>query len=123
MKRIFSLLILVPVGIVIIALSVANRQSITVSIPPQVGDAPLYAFDVPLYALLFATLFVGMLLGSFATWVSQGRHRKEAREQKLEATKLTFEADKIKAESDTVNQSSEVKALAALGLSSPSKAA
>ena len=125
MKRIITLLLLVPIGIVVIALSVANRQSVTLSIPPQVGDAPLYAFNLPLYVVLFATLFVGLLIGSCATWFSQGRHRKMARENKLEATKLGFEAEKLKeaASSNEDNTSDESKALQALGLPAPSKAA
>ena len=57
MKRIAGLFILLPIGILIVALAVANRQVVTVSIPPQVGDAPLYAFSLPLFALLFAMLF------------------------------------------------------------------
>ena len=120
MKRLVGLFILVPIGIIVVALSVANRQAVTLSIPPQIGDTPLYSFDLPLYALLFATLLVGMLIGSSATWISQGRHRKSAREQKLEATKLSFEAIKLKekARANGENETSESKALQALGLTS-----
>ena len=125
MKRIASLLILVPVGIVVMALAVANRQAVEVAIPPHIGEAPLLSFSMPLFALLFATLFVGMLMGSFATWVTQGKHRKEARRQKVEATKMTFEAQKLAEQVDVQSQvnSEEQKALGALGLAPPSKAA
>ena len=125
MTRIAALLVFLPIGIVVIALAVANRQVISVSIPPQIGDAPLYAFSLPLFALLFATLFAGMVIGSFATWVTQGKHRKEARIQKLEANKQSIEAQKqtdlVKATGD--NMTEEHKALDALGLAPPTKAA
>ena len=125
MKRIAGLFILLPIGILIVALAVANRQVVTVSIPPQVGDAPLYAFSLPLFALLFAMLFVGMLIGSFATWVTQGKHRKQARLQKVEATKATFEAKKQAERADTMAEalSHEQKALGALGLPPTTSAA
>lgn len=125
MKRVLTLLLLVPIGIVVIALAVTNRQDIVLSVPPQVGDAPLYAFTVPLYAVLFATLFIGMMIGSCATWIKQGKHRKQAREQKVEATKMAFEADKLKENAETNDNaaSNENKALQALGLPAPSKAA
>lgn len=125
MKRIAALLLFVPVGIVVIALAVANRQVVSVSVPPQIGDAPLYAFSLPLFVLLFATLFAGMVIGSFATGISQGKHRKEARVQKLEATKQSFEAQKqaelAQAADEKVTE--EQKALGALGLAPPNKAA
>ncbi|MGI9363545.1 MAG: lipopolysaccharide assembly protein LapA domain-containing protein [Rhizobiaceae bacterium] len=125
MKRLVGLLIFVPIGIIVVALAVANRQMITVSIPPQVGDAPLYSFSLPLFALLFATLFVGMLLGSFATWLTQARHRKQARQQKQQADKMTSEANKQAERADALEEtpSDEQKALTALGLAPPSKAA
>ena len=125
MKRFAALLVFVPVGIVIVALAVANRQLVTVSIPPQVGDAPLYSFSLPLFALLFATLFVGMAVGGAATWLTQGRHRKQARKHKLEASRAEFEAKKQaeRAESVIDSQTEEQKALQALGLPAPSKAA
>ncbi|MEP1208628.1 MAG: LapA family protein [Rhizobiaceae bacterium] len=125
MKRIAALLVFLPIGIVVVALAVANRQVVSVSIPPQIGDAPLYSFSMPLFALLFATLFVGMVIGSFATWITQGKHRKEARVQKLEATKQSFEAQKQAEMAQAADHKSteEQKALGALGLAPPNKAA
>ena len=122
MKRIAGLFILLPIGILIVALAVANRQEVSVSIPPQVGDAPLYSFSLPLFALLFVMLFVGMLIGSFATWITQGKHRKQARIQKVEATKATFEAKRQAERADAMAETmtNEQKALGALGLAPPS---
>lgn len=125
MKRLLALFILVPIGIVVIALAVANRQMVTLSVPPQIGDEPFLSFAIPLYALIFATLIVGMLIGSFATWIKQGRHRKQARAQKVEAVKMAGEAEKQKSRADDLvdEMTSEQKALTALGLPAPSKAA
>ena len=125
MKRLVSFLIVAPIGIVVIALAVANRQTVSVSIPPQVGDGPLYSFELPLFALLFFVLFLGMLIGSTATWLTQARHRKQARLKKLEADKLATEAKMQAERADAMAEklSNEDKALSALGLPPASRAA
>ncbi|MEE9314303.1 MAG: DUF1049 domain-containing protein [Rhizobiaceae bacterium] len=137
MKRLVALLLLVPIGIVIIALAIANRQAVHLSLPAefisllpssmQSGYAPL---AMPLFALLFATLLVGMVIGSIVTWLKQGKHRKQARIQRAEATKMAYEAEKQKSKADQMNvklsdgeMSSEQKAFTALGLPAPKTAA
>lgn len=126
MKRFLLLLLLVPIGIVIIALAVANRQSVNLVLPPELGFDPI---SVPVFVLIFVTLLAGMVIGSCATWIKQGKHRKEARVAKVECTKMTFEAQKQKeraealASDTTDNASTEQRAFAALGLTGPSKAA
>lgn len=96
LKRLLTLFVVVPIGIILIVLAVTNRQPVRIDVPPYVGDAPFLSFSIPLFALVFLAVLVGMFLGSFATWLKQGRHRKQAREQKVEATKWHFEADKEK---------------------------
>ena len=96
LKRLTFLFVLVPVAIVLLTLAVTNRHGVRVDIPPHIGDAPLFSFTAPLFAIVFVSLFAGMFLGSFATWLRQGKHRKLARARKVEATKWHFEADKEK---------------------------
>ena len=125
MKRVAAFLILLPIGIIIVSLAVANRQAVVVSIPPQIGDAPFYTFTMPLFALIFGTLIVGLILGGFATWIRQGKHRKRARDQKLKAAKMETEAQKQSQRADALVETltSEQKALGALGLGKPSGSA
>ncbi len=99
-KRLLTLFVVVPIGIILIVLAVTNRQPVRIDVPPYVGDAPFLSFSIPLFALVFLAVLAGMFLGSFATWLKQGRHRKQAREQKVEATKWHFEADKEKERAD-----------------------
>ena len=93
LKRLFTLLILVPVGVVLIAIAVSNRQDVTIAVPPYLGEAPLYAFTVPLFVVLFAVLLMGMIVGSLATWFRQSRYRREARSRRAEVTELTKEVE------------------------------
>ncbi len=124
MKRLVALLIFLPIGIAVVALAVANRQAVTLSIPPGVGETALLSYELPLFVLLFASLFVGMLLGSFATWITQSRHRKAARKKQSGPANPTMASQEARqgAEPAAGSDSGEQKALRALGLAPPSVA-
>ena len=114
-KRLTALFIIIPIGIIILTLAVANRQMVELAVP-QFGDKPLFLFNLPLFAVIFASVFMGMIVGSFSTWLKQGKHRKEARTQKVEATKLGFEAEKQKARADALENTSADDTLSKYGL-------
>lgn len=88
LSRLASFLILSPLAIVLIALAVANRNLVAFTIDAFNPGSSLLTWQVPLFALLFAALAAGLLIGSFATWVAQGRHRRAARQNKAEAERL-----------------------------------
>jgi len=79
MKRIIAIIIGLPVFLVLAAFALANRQWITVSLDPITPADPWMAVQMPLWALLFAGIFIGLLAGGFATWLKQGKWRKKAR--------------------------------------------
>ncbi|TLP46061.1 LapA family protein [Cohaesibacter sp. CAU 1516] len=93
-KRLFQLLILVPVGIVLVSLAVANRHSVNLALDPFSPEQPALDFSVPLYVVMFGSLLVGILIGGFMAWMKQGRHRRTAREKRYEARKWRNEADR-----------------------------
>lgn len=103
-KRLISLLFLIPIGIVVITLAVANRQPVDVSLVAGIEGQSVVLFSPPLFVLLFAMLIIGMVIGSFATWLTQGKHRKIARERKVEVTKLGFEAEKQKEKAEKLEK-------------------
>jgi uncharacterized integral membrane protein len=96
MKSFFKALILVPVALVIVLFSVANRAPVRVSFDPISRDAPTLAFDLPLFAIVLAALAVGILLGGFASWLTQGKHRKAARRNRREVETLRGEAQMLR---------------------------
>jgi uncharacterized integral membrane protein len=96
MKMLFRILILVPIAIVAIALSVANRQTVTFSLDPFSQDAPLLAIDVPLFVLIFAAVLFGVLAGGVAAWFRQGKWRKAARRAVGEAAEWRSEAERMR---------------------------
>ncbi|WP_319530519.1 LapA family protein [uncultured Cohaesibacter sp.] len=93
-KRLLQLLILLPVGIVLVSLAVANRHDVKLALDPFSPEQPALDFSVPLYFIIFGALLVGILIGGFMAWVKQGRHRRTAREKRYEAQKWRNEADR-----------------------------
>ena len=88
MRRFLFFLVLLPLAAVIVILSVANRQDVTVSLDPFHGGAPALSFAAPLFVLLFGALVLGLVIGGVATWVRQGRWRRAARRAEMEAERL-----------------------------------
>lgn len=97
MKAFFKALVLVPVALVVVLFSVANRAPVRLSLDPISRDAPALAFDLPLFAVVLAALAIGILIGGFASWLAQGKHRKAARVNRREAEKLRSEAQSLRA--------------------------
>jgi uncharacterized integral membrane protein len=96
MRRFLFLIIVVPVAIVAILLSVANRQSVLFSLDPFNTTAPAWSVSLPLFVLLFAALGAGVVIGGGATWLRQGKWRKAARSERGQATRLKREADELR---------------------------
>jgi hypothetical protein len=52
---------------------------------------------VPLFAVPIASGMLGVVAGAFATWLSQGRHRRASRQNRVEADKWRAQAEALKA--------------------------
>ncbi|MFZ0175409.1 MAG: LapA family protein [Pseudolabrys sp.] len=96
LRRIVTMLIVVPLAVVIIAFAVANRQSVTVSFDPFSATSPAYATALPLFALIFVLLILGVLVGGAAAWIGQTKWRRTARKLDGEVRVLHQELDAIR---------------------------
>jgi hypothetical protein len=96
MRRAVLLLILVPLAIVVIVLSVANRASVTFSLDPFGGNPPALSLTAPLFVFLFATLALGVLVGGIAAWIRQGRWRSLARAERAELARTRQEVERLR---------------------------
>jgi hypothetical protein len=85
LNRFTLIVILIPLAVILIALAVANREFAAFTIDPFNPGNPALTIQMPLFVLLFATLGLGMIVGSLATWFKQGRYRKLARQRDKEA--------------------------------------
>ena len=87
-NRFMLIAVFVPLAIILVALAVANRGAAPFTLDPFNPGKPALTWQVPLFVLLFAAIALGMIVGSLATWVKQGRYRKLARQRSQEAEVL-----------------------------------
>jgi len=85
MRKFVNLVFLLPLAIVLILISVANRQPVTFSFDPLQVLPPV---EFPFFVFIFAAIIIGMFIGGGLTWVTQGKHRKALREKSHEADAL-----------------------------------
>jgi hypothetical protein len=88
MLNFLKALILFPVAILVVLLAVANRGPVTVSLDPFSREAPEIAFTIPLFALIFGAVMLGVIVGGVAAWLAQGKHRRAERLYRREARRL-----------------------------------
>ena len=102
MKNFLKLLVLAPIAAVLLIFAFANRQIITVSFDPFVdGDIPAFAITAPLFLILILAMMFGVLAGGVATWFTQGKYRKAARQNRAEAERLRNEAQTARPSGET----------------------
>lgn len=77
--KIITAIIVVPLAVIIIGFAVANRQTVTVSFDPFSAAAPAYAATLPLFALIFILVILGVIVGGAAAWLRQTKWRRLAR--------------------------------------------
>lgn len=98
MMRLIKYLVLIPLGIVVVVLSIANRRPVTVSLNPFADaaagtDLAALSYSVPLYLLLFGFLLLGVLLGGLGSWLAQGKWRRKARDNEHQASRQKKRAE------------------------------
>lgn len=102
LKKIIRVVITIPIAIVLIMLSIANRGEVTLALNPFKPTDLLLSVTAPFFVYIFVSLMLGMAIGSVVTWLSQGRHRKRARQEAAESHKWHVEADRQKAKADNL---------------------
>lgn len=96
MKKLLAIVVLVPVAIVAVALSVANRHDVALSLDPFNAADPAVAIAVPLYMLVFAAIALGIVIGGVGTWLGQARWRRQARRLRHEAKDMRRENERYR---------------------------
>ncbi len=94
MIRFVRIVVVAVVAVILLLFAFANRQTVSVSFDPfGSADNLAFAIPAPLFAVVIASAMLGVIAGSAATWVSQGRHRRAARRHRAEADKWRAEAE------------------------------
>lgn len=100
LKKIIWVVFFIPVAIVLILLSIANRQVVTLALNPFEPADTLLSVSAPFFMFILIALMAGMILGSVLTWFKQGKHRSRARQVSVESDKWHTEADRQKSKAD-----------------------
>ena len=96
MRQFLKALILLPVAIVAVLLAIANRKPVTLSFDPFTPEGPLFSWTLPLFALMFLCLMLGVLIGGIASWLAQAKHRRLERRYRREARRLRDERERLR---------------------------
>lgn len=98
LRRFIAALVFVPLAAVLVLFSVANRAPVSISLDPFAPEAPTLSLQLPLFVIIIGSMMLGVLIGGFADWVSQGRYRREARRRRAEVQRLTAERERLAAQ-------------------------
>ncbi|HEY5081357.1 MAG TPA: lipopolysaccharide assembly protein LapA domain-containing protein [Bauldia sp.] len=98
MRRFLALFVVLPIAVVVVVLSVANRGSVIFSLNPIGGVADGWAVSAPLYVFLFFAVLCGIIIGGIATWIRQGRWRHAARAERARADRLRADVAQLRAQ-------------------------
>jgi uncharacterized integral membrane protein len=97
MVRFFKVAILALCAVVLLGFAFANRDLVTVSFDPFASsDSAAFSLATPLFVVVIVAAMLGVVAGASATWLSQGRHRRAARQSRMEADKWRTQAQALK---------------------------
>jgi uncharacterized integral membrane protein len=97
MRKFFTALVVIPLGVIFIVFAVANRHWVTVSFDPFNSTDPSVAVTLPLFAVIIVVAILGVVAGGMATWFRQRRWRRAARQHEADARRARAETADLRA--------------------------
>ncbi|TMJ18208.1 MAG: DUF1049 domain-containing protein [Alphaproteobacteria bacterium] len=101
MRKYFTALIVIPLGLFFIVFAVANRHFVTVSFDPFNSADPSVAIRLPLFLVIIMVAIIGVVAGGSATWFRQRRWRRAARQHEADARAARSELADLRAAAAT----------------------
>jgi len=92
MRRLVSLLILLPIAVLLLVFAVANRKPVSLSLDPFEPTDPVLSISGPFFVYLFVALIAGVLIGGVGVWLTQRSYRRDAKRLRRESERLRAEA-------------------------------
>ena len=97
MRKFFTALVVIPLGIIFVVFAVANRHLVTVSFDPFNSGNPSVAVTMPLFVLIIVAAILGVAAGGSATWFRQRRWRRASRQHEADARRARAEIADLRA--------------------------
>lgn len=82
MKRVISWIVMIPFALVVIIFSAVNRDLVTINLWPLPHE-----LTIPMFTLILGVFIFGFLMGGVVAWLSAGKSRVAARQQRYRADK------------------------------------
>lgn len=106
-RKLILALVIVPLGLVLIALAVVNRAPAELILDPFGGTEPNLTLQAPFFLFLLGAFALGLVVGGVASWVNQGKWRRTAREEAREARDWRRHADRLERELESLSPAGE----------------
>ena len=84
MRKFFSTLFAILLGLIFVTFAVANRHFVKVSFNPLDSTDPTLSVSLPLFVLIIAVAILGVVAGGSATWFRQRHWRRAARQHEAD---------------------------------------
>jgi uncharacterized integral membrane protein len=97
MRKFFTALIVIPLGLLFVVFAVANRHLITVSFDPFNSRDPSVGVTMPLFVVIIGVAILGVVAGGAATWFRQRHWRRAARQHETDARQARTELADLRA--------------------------
>lgn len=91
--------LLAAIAVVLIAVSLANRETVTLELLPNdlAGLLGLnHSINLPLFVVIFGGVGVGLLIGFLWEWIREYKQRAEAAAQRREMDRMRREIKRLK---------------------------
>jgi uncharacterized integral membrane protein len=101
MRKFFTALVLIPLGLIFVVFAVANHHWVTVSFDPFNSTNPSVAVTLPLFVVIIAVAILGVAAGGSASWFRQRHWRRAARQSEADARQARAELADLRARAMT----------------------
>lgn len=85
LRKIFNVLVILPLAILFVVFAVANRHIVTLSFDPFNSSDPALGVSLPLFVVIIVVAMFGVVAGGVATWFGQRHWRRAARLHEADA--------------------------------------
>ncbi len=104
MRKFFTALIVIPLGLLFVVFAVANRHFVTVSFDPFNSRDPSISVTMPLFAVIIVVAVLGVVAGGAATWFRQRHWRRAARQHEADARQAQAQLAELRTSAMTASR-------------------
>ncbi|MGJ0510521.1 MAG: LapA family protein [Methylocystis sp.] len=97
MKAVLRIVIFVPLALLILFFSMANRTPVRIGLDPfAANDGSGPSVEAPMFLVVLASMAIGVLAGGVSSWLGHLSVRRDAKIARAEAKKTRLEVEKLR---------------------------